>query len=284
MHNPGKTIDEAIKDNDPDLLNEVKYAPGMRAKADGSIFEKIGKFFGAKGLENIGAAAADKAYDVAMSNALKVINKFGKSLGDIRSVFVDENGHVRKLDNIDETVITNWLMSVPDKVKFLQLVESNKELQIVIDQMPDFAWEAINYLKANPDEFDNLSSDEAKANPDEFDNLSSDEAGIDKLSNNIENFENNEQNKIAQDFTQTTKSKSLRNLGRSYRKANVRAPKGPKPSGGNGNTQPNGGLNTAAFNNLVTLTQTQNATVDFIKSDVSKIAALLDQHFGGNGS
>ena len=271
-NNPGKTIDEAIKDNDPDLLNEVKYAPGMRAKADagkaGSIFEKIGKFFGAKGLENIGAAAADKAYDVAMSNALKVINKFGKSLGDIRSVFVDENGHVRKLDNIDETVITNWLMSVPDKVKFLQLVESNKELQIVIDQMPDFAWEAINYLKANPDEFDNLSSDEA---------------GIDKLSNNIENFENNEQNKIAQDFTQTTKSKSLRNLGRSYRKANVRAPKGPKPSGGNGNTQPNGGLNTAAFNNLVTLTQTQNATVDFIKSDVSKIAALLDQHFGGNG-
>ena len=144
-----------------------------------TIFEKIGKFFGAKGLENIGAAAADKAYDVAMSNALKVINKFGKSLGDIRSVFVDENGHVRKLDNIDETVITNWLMSVPDKVKFLQLVESNKELQIVIDQMPDFAWEAINYLKANPDEFDNLSSDEA---------------GIDKLSNNIENFENNEQN------------------------------------------------------------------------------------------
>ena len=267
-NNPGKTIDEAIKDNDPDLLNEVKYAPGMRAKADGSIFEKIGKFFGAKGLENIGAAAADKAYDVAMSNALKVINKFGKSLGDIRSVFVDENGHVRKLDNIDKTVITNWLMSVPDKVKFLQLVESNKELQIVIDQMPDFAWEAINYLKANPDEFDNLSSDEA---------------GIDKLSNNIENFENNEQNKIAQDFTQTTKSKSLRNLGRSYRKANVRAPKGPKPSGGNGNTQPNGGLNTAAFNNLVTLTQTQNATVDFIKSDVSKIAALLDQHFGGNG-
>ena len=253
-NNPGKTIDEAIKDNDPDLLNEVKYAPGMRAKADG--------------LENIGAAAADKAYDVAMSNALKVINKFGKSLGDIRSVFVDENGHVRKLDNIDKTVITNWLMSVPDKVKFLQLVESNKELQIVIDQMPDFAWEAINYLKANPDEFDNLSSDEA---------------GIDKLSNNIENFENNEQNKIAQDFTQTTKSKSLRNLGRSYRKANVRAPKGPKPSGGNGNTQPNGGLNTAAFNNLVTLTQTQNATVDFIKSDVSKIAALLDQHFGGNG-
>ena len=114
-----------------------------------------------------------------MSNALKVINKFGKSLGDIRSVFVDENGHVRKLDNIDKTVITNWLMSVPDKVKFLQLVESNKELQIVIDQMPDFAWEAINYLKANPDEFDNLSSDEA---------------GIDKLSNNIENFENNEQN------------------------------------------------------------------------------------------
>ena len=33
-NNPGKTIDEAIKDNDPDLLNEVKYAPGMRAKAD----------------------------------------------------------------------------------------------------------------------------------------------------------------------------------------------------------------------------------------------------------
>ena len=271
-NNPGKTIEEAIKDNDPDLLNEVKYAPGMRAKAAagkaGSIFEKIGKFFGAEGLENIGAAAADKAYDVAMSNALKVINKFGKSLGDIRSVFVDENGHVRKLDSIDETVITNWLMSVPDKVKFLQLVESNRELQIVIDQMPDFAWEAINYLKANPDEFDNLSSDEA---------------GIDKLSNNIENFENNEQNKIAQDFTQTTKSKSLRNLNRSYRKANVRAPKGPKPSGRNGNTQPNGGLNTAAFNNLVTLTQTQNATVDFIKSDVSKIAALLDQHFRGNG-
>ena len=271
-NNPGKTIDEAIKENDPDILNEVKYAPGMRAKTDagkaGSIFEKIGKFFGAKGLENIGAAAADKAYDVAISNALKIVNKLGKSLGDIRSVFVDENGNTRKLDNIDETIITNWLMSVPDKAKFLQLVESNKELQIVIDQMPDFAWEAINYLKANPDEFDNLSSDEA---------------GIDKLSNSLENFENSEQNKIAQDFTQTTKSKSLRNLGRSYRKANVRAPRGPKPSGGNGNTQPNGGLNTAAFNNLVTLTQTQNATVDFIKSDVSKIAALLDQHFGGNG-